>query len=280
MEKRLGTLTLGVRDLARSRAFYEQGLGWTRDGGEDDIAFYQLNGLVLSLYEWPKLAIDAGVDQAGSGFRGVVLAYCVRERDELEGVLAEAQAAGGRDSRPSARHVLGRQGWLFRRSRWSSLGGAVESAYRDNRARRTSDEATSLEPATSCRSRCRHFANFLAPATQATTASVTASISGLTCSCSSVAASARPKKGCSSCSWPDRGDAALRQAAIPEHEADQHAEQRDIGETDPGGASDAGEGRRPACTSVSTSITGSDSTSAQEITCQPPSLRDSFAPSA
>ena len=96
MEKRLGTLTLGVRDLARSRAFYEQGLGWTRDGGEDDIAFYQLNGIVLGLYEWPKLAIDAGVDQAGSGFRGVTLAYCVRERDELEGVLAEAQAAGGK----------------------------------------------------------------------------------------------------------------------------------------------------------------------------------------
>ena len=58
MEKRLGTLTLGVRHLARARAFYEQGLGWTRDGGEDDIAFYQLNGIVLGLYEWPKLAIE------------------------------------------------------------------------------------------------------------------------------------------------------------------------------------------------------------------------------
>ena len=30
MDKRLGSLTLGVRDLARSRAFYKQGLGWTR----------------------------------------------------------------------------------------------------------------------------------------------------------------------------------------------------------------------------------------------------------
>jgi catechol 2,3-dioxygenase-like lactoylglutathione lyase family enzyme len=33
MEKCLGTLTLGVHDLARARRFYEVGLGWTRDGG-------------------------------------------------------------------------------------------------------------------------------------------------------------------------------------------------------------------------------------------------------
>jgi uncharacterized protein len=50
--------------------------------------------LVLGLYEWPKLAVDAGVDDAGSGFRGVTLAYCVREPAELERVLAEAKAAG------------------------------------------------------------------------------------------------------------------------------------------------------------------------------------------
>ena len=96
MDKRLGTLTLGVHNLARARAFYEGGLGWTRDGGEDDIAFYQLNGLVLGLYEWPKLAIDAGVDAAGQGFRGVTLAYCVRAPDDLERVLAQAEAAGAR----------------------------------------------------------------------------------------------------------------------------------------------------------------------------------------
>jgi catechol 2,3-dioxygenase-like lactoylglutathione lyase family enzyme len=96
MEKRLGTLTLGVRDLAKARAFYEQGLGWTRDGGEADIAFYQLNGLVLGLYEWPKLAIDAGVDEVGSGFRGVTLAYVVRKRDEVEEILREAEAAGAK----------------------------------------------------------------------------------------------------------------------------------------------------------------------------------------
>src|SRR6185295_3856237 len=53
------------------------------------------NGIVLGLYEWPKLALDAHVDGEGTGFRGVTLAYCVRDRAELEGVLDEARAAGG-----------------------------------------------------------------------------------------------------------------------------------------------------------------------------------------
>jgi len=94
MDKRLGALTLGVRDLARARRFYEDGLGWTRDGGEADIAFYQCNGFVFGLYEWAKLAADAGVDADGSGFRGVALAYCVRAPEDVERVLAAAQAAG------------------------------------------------------------------------------------------------------------------------------------------------------------------------------------------
>jgi uncharacterized protein len=84
MEKRLGTVTLGARDLAAARRFYEHGLGWTRDGGESDIAFYQLAGTVLGLYEWPKLAKDAGVSDSGSGFRAVTLAYCARSEQGHE----------------------------------------------------------------------------------------------------------------------------------------------------------------------------------------------------
>ena len=45
-------------------------------------------------------------------------------------------------------------------------------------------------------------ANFRAPTTQRMTATVTATIMAVTGSCSSVAASTRPKNGCRSCSWP------------------------------------------------------------------------------
>jgi len=94
MEKRLGTVTLGVRDLARARRFYEEGLGWTRDGGEADIAFYQLGGLVLGLYQHAKLARDAKMDGDAQGFRAISLGYCTRSRNEVEQVLAAAARAG------------------------------------------------------------------------------------------------------------------------------------------------------------------------------------------
>lgn len=96
MEKRLSMITLGVRDLARSRRFYESGLGWSLDSGGDDIAFYQAGGFIVGLYQWTKLADDAGVAQEGSGFHGFTLAYCTRTREEVDAVLAQAKTAGAR----------------------------------------------------------------------------------------------------------------------------------------------------------------------------------------
>jgi catechol 2,3-dioxygenase-like lactoylglutathione lyase family enzyme len=96
MEQRLGVVTLGVRDIARARRFYEEGLGWHRDAGEDDVAFYQSPGMVFALFEWPKLAEDAGVSPEGTGFRGVTLAYNARTKEEVNAVLNEARAAGAK----------------------------------------------------------------------------------------------------------------------------------------------------------------------------------------
>ena len=94
MDQRLSVVTLGTRDIARARRFYEEGLGWHRDGGEDDVAFYQAGGMIVALYEWPKLAEDAGVSAEGSGFRGVTLAYNARSKDDVSAVLEQAREAG------------------------------------------------------------------------------------------------------------------------------------------------------------------------------------------
>lgn len=94
MDQRLSVVTLGVADLARSRQFYEDGLGWKRGNTEGEIAFYQVGGMVLALYSHAALAADAKLESEGTGFSGITLAYNVRSRAEVDAVLAEAKDAG------------------------------------------------------------------------------------------------------------------------------------------------------------------------------------------
>lgn len=101
MEQRISLITLGVADLARSQAFYER-LGWKRSMREaEGVAFFQAAGMVLSLYPRKELAKDAGVSAEGDGFRGIALAYNTRTRDDVNRVLAEAEAAGARIVKPA-----------------------------------------------------------------------------------------------------------------------------------------------------------------------------------
>lgn len=107
MEQRLSLVTLGVADLARSRRFYEDGLGWTKNNAEDEVAFYQLNGLVLALWTRPDLAEDANIADTGAAFGGMALAFNTRSHDEVDEILAEAAAAGGTIAKPAKEVVWG-----------------------------------------------------------------------------------------------------------------------------------------------------------------------------
>ena len=93
MEQRVTLITLGVRDLAGARAFYEA-LGWvTRAKPDDDVVFFQAGGLVFALWGRDQLAEDSGVEDAG-GWGGVTLAHNVRSPDEVDSVIEEARGAG------------------------------------------------------------------------------------------------------------------------------------------------------------------------------------------
>ena len=93
MEQRVSLITLGVRDLARARRFYEA-LGWTtRAKPDDDVVFFQAGGLVVALWGRDKLAADSAVEDNG-GWGGVTLAYNCRTPDEVDAVMEEARAAG------------------------------------------------------------------------------------------------------------------------------------------------------------------------------------------
>jgi catechol 2,3-dioxygenase-like lactoylglutathione lyase family enzyme len=95
MEQRITAITLGVADLKQSLSFYEK-LGWKRGNSHAEVVFFQLNGLVLSLFGRTSLAADAHVPSEGTGFSGITLAYNVRNRAEVEDVLNDAAAAGAR----------------------------------------------------------------------------------------------------------------------------------------------------------------------------------------
>ncbi len=92
MEQRLSLVTLGVADHAASRAFYER-LGWTCTLEVEDTVFFQAGCLVVALWDRGKLAADSGVRDRG-GWGGVALAHNVRSPEEVDGVIAEARAAG------------------------------------------------------------------------------------------------------------------------------------------------------------------------------------------
>jgi catechol 2,3-dioxygenase-like lactoylglutathione lyase family enzyme len=101
MEQRISLITLGVADLDRSRRFYER-LGWRRSVAEaEGVVFFQAGGMALALYPKTALAEDANVSADGHGFRGITLACNTRTRDEVDAVLAEAQAAGGELIKPA-----------------------------------------------------------------------------------------------------------------------------------------------------------------------------------
>jgi len=104
MEQRLSLVTLGVADLERARRFYEEGLGWRRGNRHAEVVFFQLPGMVLALWPRAALAADAGLPPEAAqevAFGGIALAYCTRSREEVDSVLAEAEAAGARILKPA-----------------------------------------------------------------------------------------------------------------------------------------------------------------------------------
>lgn len=107
MEQRLSLVTLGVSDLERARRFYEDGLGWRRANEDGSVVFFQLPGAVLGLWSRASLAEDAGLADAGATFSGMTLAYNARSREEVDAVIAEAEAAGGRVLKPAAETFWG-----------------------------------------------------------------------------------------------------------------------------------------------------------------------------
>ena len=94
VKPKISLITLGVRDVGRATAFYER-LGWTASSDQGEVAFFELEGVVLGLFGWDDLADDAGLPTShGSGFRGQSLAHNEPTPEDVDQVFKEFIEAG------------------------------------------------------------------------------------------------------------------------------------------------------------------------------------------
>jgi uncharacterized protein len=109
VDQRISIITLGVADLARSRAFYQR-LGWQPSSASNEaITFFQAGGMILALYPRAELAKDALLDATGPArtdaggvpFAGFTLSFNAPSRAEVDQVLAEAKSAGAKILKPA-----------------------------------------------------------------------------------------------------------------------------------------------------------------------------------
>jgi catechol 2,3-dioxygenase-like lactoylglutathione lyase family enzyme len=96
MGVQVSAIMLGVEDLARSKAFYGDGLGCAIDQDYPNFVKFTLGdgSSSLALYEQEAAAQDAGVSSVGSGYRGVSFHYIVSSKEAVDEVMAQAVAAG------------------------------------------------------------------------------------------------------------------------------------------------------------------------------------------
>lgn len=100
MQQQISVITLGIADLVRSKRFYAEGFGWTPVFENDEIVFYQMNGLMLGTWLQPKMEEDM---QRGAFARpgAYALAHNVPSAADVQPLLDRLAAAGGRILRPA-----------------------------------------------------------------------------------------------------------------------------------------------------------------------------------
>jgi catechol 2,3-dioxygenase-like lactoylglutathione lyase family enzyme len=108
VEPRISIVTIAVNDLDRVTAFYEA-LGLKRHQRiTENVAFFQMGGVILGLFHRPSAEEDSGI-RFGEGVSRVYLAYNTRSEAEVGEVLATAEKAGGKIVKPAQRAFWG--GW-------------------------------------------------------------------------------------------------------------------------------------------------------------------------
>ena len=128
MDPRVSFITLAVPDLEAERAFYVDGLGWEPAMHvPDDVLMIQVGDkLLLSLWVEAAFEDEVGAIRRGTGLAPITLAHNLPERDQVDGVLEDARAAGAAYVRDGTGAGVGRLHRVLRGPGRLPLGGRLE----------------------------------------------------------------------------------------------------------------------------------------------------------
>lgn len=103
MKPRITVITLGVDDLEKSLAFYQDGLGLPTDGivGREfeygAVAFFELQkGLRLALWPRESIAHDTNLPQTAQSATEFTIGHNVSSKKEVDKVMDQAEKAGAK----------------------------------------------------------------------------------------------------------------------------------------------------------------------------------------
>lgn len=92
--QRVTLITLGVADLGRARAFY-RAIGWQEHPeSQQSIAFFQMNGSALALFDREALAQDQGRSGTALGTGSITLAQNFSDEADVDAAFDLAISAG------------------------------------------------------------------------------------------------------------------------------------------------------------------------------------------
>jgi predicted lactoylglutathione lyase len=95
LKQHLSVITLSSRDIPKARRFYER-LGWKPGHHDREVAFFQMQGSVLALFERRAFAKDAKIPHSTVKAGGVTLAQNLPSKRAVDAAMALAKKAGAK----------------------------------------------------------------------------------------------------------------------------------------------------------------------------------------
>ncbi|EET49329.1 VOC family protein [Thalassobium sp. R2A62] len=90
---RMSLITLGVSNIAASRAYYEA-LGWTPEEALENVIFYDMGGMKFGLFPLEVLAVEQKRPVTELGLGATTIAQNYNSAAEVDAAFAAALAAG------------------------------------------------------------------------------------------------------------------------------------------------------------------------------------------